>query len=111
MSDWMLLYLWTRLDALQAAGLVMLVAGFAAAVVAFGMGMSESDDMLIRIGKRLIVVPVIGAMLAITVPNKTDLAIIVGGKIALDAGRSETAKEVGREVLDAVRAQLKKAAQ
>lgn len=36
---------------------------------------------------------------------------MIADVIALDVGRSETAQEVGQEVLDAIRAQLKKAAQ
>lgn len=57
------------------------------------------------------VVFALSLLVAVAVPSKQDFAIIVGGKIALDVGRSETAQEVGQEVLDAIRAQLKKASE
>lgn len=47
--------------------------------------------------------------IAIAVPSQKDLAIIVGGRFALEAARSPEAREVGGLVMDAVRATLRSA--
>jgi hypothetical protein len=110
MSDWMLLYLWTRLDAVQdlltAVGAFGVFAITLALIPILGEGVfNEWKGRLIR---ALIAIFAV-FLVATAIPTKSDMAIIVGGKFALDAARSETAKEVSSEVLEAIRAQLRKA--
>ncbi len=61
--------------------------------------------------ERLIVVGLIGASIGAVIPDKTGMAIIAGGKLAIEAAKTETGREVGQEVLAAIRGQLKKAAE
>lgn len=117
MSDILLLYAFTRLDALHSLlngellGFTLTVAF--SLVVASALAPVEfknSAPKMRKWGKGLLIVSAIGVALHALVPNRTDMAIIVGGKIALDVGRSETAKEIGNEVMGAVRATLRQAA-
>lgn len=110
MTDILLLYLFTRLDALIAlSGFI----AFASAVTCLGAMMfyGVERDRLYPHWKKHVAIFVACIALTTAIPSKSDMAIIVGGKIALDVGRSETAQEIGQEVVDAIRAQLRKAAE
>lgn len=133
MSDVLLLYLFTRLDALGVALGLLEVLSLIWAVVLFIMAMNyrnasadryhvsetkesaarknELAPTLLVWAKRMGFAFALVLVGDVVLPKKNDMAIIVGGKIALDVSRSDTAKEIGAEVLDAIRAQLKKAAQ
>lgn len=111
MSDWMLLYAFTRLDALGAlfgAASAACAAGIWAGCMFGFVGNKPAGFVWAKVAG---VGLALSALLAAAIPSRADMAIIVGGKIALDASRTDTAKEIGGEVLDAIRAQLKKAAQ
>lgn len=132
MNDVLLLYLFTRLDAINVLALVLAMGGGVAAVAAAMTAWAKEDTAEIwarepenpRYKNRmasaaalrakirpLAIFAFAFAVVTVAIPSKTDVAVIVGGKIALDVGRSETAQEVGQEVVDAIRAQLKKAAE
>lgn len=109
MSDVLLLYLFTRLDALIGLGAIGAVM---AVVTGFGAMMFysvEHDEMYPHWRKHAAALAAFVALIVIT-PSKSDMAIIVGGKIALDAARSDTGQEIAGEVVAAIRAQLKEAA-
>lgn len=122
MSDILLLYLVTRAGAI--GSLFGNVAIAILALGAFGLfvgGMWINDfvsrDEVAAAWKRwrriavcLAVMAATSGFLGVAIPNNKDMAIIIGGKIALDAARSETGQEIGADVLAAVRAQLKAAA-
>lgn len=109
MSDVLLLYLFTRVNIVL--GLCWLAA-LASAVLAIAATI-ERYDCFPGDGKwpgftRAAVAGLcISIPLVVLVPGQQSLAIIVGGKIALDAARSDEAKEISGLVLDAVRRTLK----
>jgi urea transporter len=45
-------------------------------------------------------------VLAVAAPNSKDLAIIVGGKIAIDVARSEPVSEAATKALELLRAKI-----
>jgi hypothetical protein len=53
---------------------------------------------------------VVFGLAAVVVPTQKDMAIIVGGKFALDAARSPEGKEVRGLVYDAIMKQLRESA-
>lgn len=110
MSDVLLLYLFTRLDALIVLGGIGVFLGAISLFGAFMYCSVEYDSPYPHWRKHLAAIAAFVAVLAV-VPSKSDMAIIVGGKIALDAGRSETGQDVAGEVLEAIRAQLRRAAE
>lgn len=111
MNDVLLLYLFTRLDAIQ----VMFVVGAVSAGIcgagiwlyAFLDGNKEVKKFSARVIAPVFAVCVTGTVF---VPSSKDAAIIVGGKIALDAARSENGQEMAGAVYDAILAKLKEAA-
>lgn len=118
MSDVLMLYLFTRLDIfVVGAAIVGMMLGvgilFLAVCIddAKTFGETAKASSMRRMQVRLLWASVIPMLVFIALPSKSDMAIIVGGKIALDASRTDTAKEVGQEVLNAIRAQLEKATQ
>lgn len=113
MTDVLLLYLFTRLDAI--CGLLLTI------VAAIGIGgvyiahTARSDAFILeqpvdegfaRLGRRMMLSAIAASVLLVLVPSQRDLAIIVGGKVAIDAARSPEAKEIGGLVLDAIKRQL-----
>ncbi len=111
MSDVFLLYLFMRLDAIRILAIVVFVLGLLFLVPS----VLHADDEgwvpgKLKLVKRAAAVPIIAVIVSVGVPSKSEMAIIVGGKIALDAARTDTAREVGSEVLAAIRAQLKNSA-
>ncbi len=122
MSDILLLYLVTRAGAIGSlfgnVAIAILMFG-AFGLLARGVWISDlvpGDEEAAawrqwrRIAVCLAVMAATSGFLGVAIPNSKDMAIIIGGKIALDAARSETSQEIGAEVLAAVRAQLKAAA-
>lgn len=111
MTDILLLYLFTRLDVLTALLKVSLVIGVVAGggVLFFAcMTASEQDDCswVKKYAPRGAVALILLAVLHVATPSSKDLAIIVGGKIAVDAIRSPQAQEMSQMVLEAVRKKL-----
>ena len=111
--DIFLLYLFTRVDAIRGACAFI---GFSASIAALSIVMFRSCEMGEDLAdamrgwpKRLlfVVLPAfISAM--VLVPSRSDLAIIVGGKLAVDGLQSETAKKVYRIVQDMLDEELAK---
>ena len=109
MTDILFLYLFTRLDALISLfGFLAFIAVISCLGAMFFYGI-ERDELYPHWRKHVAIF--IACMTLVTViPSKSDMAIIVGGKIALDAARSDTGQEIAGEVMAAIRAQLKEAA-
>ena len=109
-SDVILLYLFTRLDSINAFfTIVAVVSGFIG-IGTIGLGHLEGNKQSIAVAKKMLIVSAISGVLSILAPTKTDVAVIVGGKFAIDAGRSETGKALAADVLAAIRAQLESVA-
>ena len=110
MSEILLLYLWTRLDAIGALAVT------SAGMLAFGwvimawLVICEDDQDLMPKFRVCSWVLSLAVLVAVLVPSKTDLAIIVGGKIAIDAARSPEAAEIGSAVRDLVLRELREGA-
>ena len=106
MNEALLLYLFTRVDVIHGAAVVLLILGGAALLL---WQMIEHADTgkfpVIQRWKWVVLSTLIATVLF--VPRQKDLAIIIGGTYALEAARSPEAKEIGGLVLDVVRAQLK----
>lgn len=111
MSEVLMLYLFTRLDAVGVFAVIVAHISFGALALLSGVGFVEKNDEAKRIA-RVYALPVfcVSAMLAVLVPSSKDLALIVGGKLAIDAARSEKGRELSSAVYDAVMAKLREAA-
>jgi len=130
MSDLLMLYAFTRLDALRCSlallCLITFILAIALALRAWYCACADPENVdsyyknetiraknqyeaTHRWALRFVVGTAILTLSLIIIPSKTDVAIIVGGKIALDASRTPEARAIGRDVLDAIRAQLKRA--
>jgi len=106
MQEVLLLYLFTRLDAVN----VLLGVGiFAFGVVAWVALLAYADgyDWGLLWMKRSIVVFVVCVVAFVLTPSQKDAAIIVGGAIAIHAAKSEKGKEMGQAVYDAIMRELK----
>jgi hypothetical protein len=118
MSEVLLLYVFTRLDAARVLlAVTITIAPFFVLIMSMvasdhdTFGRKEKEAKLLRARNWIIGLFAFAAIGVVILPTKTDMAIIVGGKLTIDIARSDTAKEIGNEVLAAVRAQLKKAVQ
>ena len=130
MSDIVLLYLFTRLDTIGGIAFVAMLGAGVTVVWSLVYSWGKRDMAEVwencpnapeyktriaaanaarRIIRPALIAWALAAGVVMVTPSKQDMAIIVGGKIALDASRTDTAKEISQEVLDAIRAQLKKA--
>ncbi len=113
MTDVLLLYAFTRLDAIHALFIAaMIVSGLCGSYVVFiaridGFTLAQPvDSRMSRFARRLFAAGIAAAVCVALLPSQRDLAIIVGGKVAIDAARSPEAQEVGGLVLDAIKRQL-----
>lgn len=113
MTDYLLLYLFTRLDSLRIVIVVATIALAVLQVLSF-FAISDGDGVgALKDNKtwgRSLIVSLFLVMGIVAIPSSKDLAIIVGGKIAADAVRSPEAAEIGGLVYDAIRQKLKEAA-
>ncbi len=121
MSDVWMLYLFTRLDSLQTGlGFVTFMGGVAFVLaIAFiwsyiAVEMRREDrapayKQLRIYGTLAVLAWMAVGLLYLLTPSSKDMAVIVGGKVTLDAIRSPQAQEVGGLVLDVVREKLKDA--
>lgn len=130
MSEWLLLYLFTRLDSISNVSTMVVVvcaivalwatiyAAMKRDIASIWDGRPEHHEYTsrmrasaaaLRVVKPAVISGSIALAVAVVVPSKTDMAIIVGGKIALDASRTPEARKISQDVLDAIRNQLKKA--
>lgn len=111
MGDILLLYVVTRLyviaDLLAIVGLLCLAGWLCLFVICLvDDHMADEDTVRFTRWKRRLLWPGLLTMaIAAAIPSKTDMAIIIGGKAAIEAERSG----LSQEVMDAIRAQLKKA--
>lgn len=103
MGEILLIYLWTRLHALTIlCGLSVALALICVFVGA--MNMSEYGDesdghrRWTKFRNRAAIIALLMGMLVALIPSKQDVAIIVGGKLSLDAIRSPEAREIGGKV-------------
>lgn len=132
MNDVLLLYLFTRLDAISDTFSVLAALCFFLAIVLAAIAAScylqDPDDFDSELFKKkarrdnavapywrrkaLIAAAVafVFGLLNTFTPRSNDIAIIVGGKIALDAARSDKGQEMAGAVYDAILAKLKEAA-
>ena len=105
--DIFLLYLFTRVDAIQGLFFALtLISG----VFIFGTGMfaamscSEYEknvrEWCRTALKKWTWLPVLCATLTVATPTQKDLAIIVGGHFAIEAAQSDTAKKIYSIVTD-----------
>jgi hypothetical protein len=132
MSDVLFLYLFTRLDVLSGilVALAIISGIFTVCLCVWALVASNADPerwhsstykrqeerqlqrfpTIVKWTKRLAAVFLCLLVFNVLIPGKKDMAIIVGGKFALDMARSDTAAEVGHEVLQAIRGQLREMA-
>lgn len=119
MSEILLLYLFTRVDAMRELAVLAMV-GFSLLTIAGSAGyliakydrLCGSEALAGALRKPLKIVAVcacIAAAASVATPSQKDLAIIVGGSYVIEAARSDKAKEVGGLVYDAIVKQLKEA--
>lgn len=118
MLEIVVLYLFTRVDDLRFAlgwciALTIVIAAMRA--VAIGSKSDSGDEFNdIRAASwwKFVVIFLMFVSMKVAVPSKVDMAIIVGGKLAVDAVRSETAEKVlllVNETLDEQLASIRKA--
>lgn len=111
MGDLLLLYVWTRLDSVNLwSGLALLVVAAVGAMLGF-VRITEDDEVYDRHLRRCGWALAILLAVQLSVPTKRDMAIIVGGKFAIEAARSPEAKEIGSAVRDLVMRELRAAAE
>ena len=106
MNETLLLYLFTRVDVIHGAAIVLLILGGAAL---FLWQMIERADTgkfpVIQLWKWVGLSALIAIVLL--VPRQKDLAVIIGGAYAIKAARPPEAKEIGGLVFDAIQNVLK----
>ena len=109
MSEVFLLYLFTRLDAISG---FLTIGCFFSFVIGFTAALMHAVEFEIspRLFKWMGVACVVFGLAAVFVPTQKDMAIIVGGKFAIDAARSPEGKQVRGLVYDAIMKQLRESA-
>lgn len=124
MSDVMVLYLFTRVDALNGItstwGVLFSLAAIGCILIKFGCRLFVDDtnrNDLEECAKRMtpwatwtVAAAAFFGILYVTVPTQRDMAIIVGGHMAVQAVRSETAQKVYAIVQDMLDEELAKIA-
>ena len=125
MSEIVLLYLFTRVDVLQHAAVVVT----AFSLVVFGIATLAwySEDMTRDLGKEagnpyrrkademlrlrhtLRNVLIVSAVLAVFTPSQRDLAVIVGGKLLIDVAQSKEASETTQKAYKLLQQKLDEA--
>ena len=115
MNDVLLLYLFTRLDALATLFGVLAMVGAVVAgmctLYAFIECYNEDDRKVpVRFAKLAATCAICAGVLSALTPSTRDMAIIVGAKVTLDAIRSPEAAEISSAVKDAVLKKLREAA-
>lgn len=114
MSEVLLLYLFTRLDSANdalAVGALASLLGCALLgfyIAAETLPKEKLEKALVWLN-RMAAILVTLVCLLVLLPNQKEAAIIIGGKVALDAIRTPEAKEIGQDVLNVVRKTLKEA--
>jgi len=121
MSNYWLLYWFTRLDnvyglfqAIIAAAVIggMVIVFF----IIFGSvnpitpGEKEAKAKALGYVHHAVITLLIGIAGVTLLPTQKDMALIIGGKFAIDAATSPKAEKMSNALYDAVMAQLKKAA-
>lgn len=117
MSEALVLYLFTRVDDIRSLLFGMTLFGtIATAGYFFFVGMLAEDngnDGFEAISRKrpalFIAAIVVLALVRVAVPSQKDLAIIVGGVLAVDAAKSTTAKKLLDLVNVTIDAELEKA--
>lgn len=110
MMDTFLLYLFTRLDVLTGTAIAMAIFSAVALVPLIITYLTGGrDNNVIHFHRLIVKLFVVSLSITIFLPNQRDMAIIVGGKFAIEAAKSETAKQLSSEVLTAIRAKLREA--
>ncbi len=113
MSDLLMLWALTTLPGFaKAVGAAFFITGGLSAfvtMVAFGPGYKSNSKKFV-FGSVFSVACFAGALFTAAVPSQQGMAIIVGGKLAIDAAKTDTGKEIGAEVVAAIRKQLQEAA-
>jgi len=120
MSDWFLLYLLTRVDALKMAlefmsflsviVWVFILAAHAAIVIhSEGFGLEERCALK-KATKFVVSASIVIWVLAAVTPSRNDIIFIVGGSALIEAAQSDRAKSIGSKTLDVVEKYLDDAA-
>lgn len=117
MNETWILYLFTRVDELKALfRFIIILAALSALFVAFITAMNASDrgESPWQAAKRLhpgLIVSGLFLLLILqaAVPSQRDLAIIIGGKFAVEAAQSSTAKKLLELVNATIDSELEKA--
>lgn len=111
MSEYFLLYLFTRLDVVGAmltlSGLTLLVV---TPVVWIAAIEDDSGTTLKRFAKRITFAAVVCWTLFAITPSQKDVALIVGGKLALDISRSQPVQDLASKIYNIVNKKLDEAA-
>ena len=108
MNEYFLLYLFTRLGAIKEFfSILTAVTGFSVGVLYDALYFEQIDLK----GLRRLSVPlfIFGCFGAILVPTKQDVAIILGGKMAIDVARSQEVSDVSKKILQAINKKLDEA--
>jgi hypothetical protein len=117
MNETLFLYLFTRLDVFLGAAkgamflcaLVLFMLLRVAAI--WGDDIEPVADKLKTGAKWTVRLFFAGLLVVLILPSQRDMAIIVGGTLAIKAAQTPQAQELGGLVYEAVKKQLKKAAE
>lgn len=112
MIDIFLLYCWTRLDSIIFLGVFITISAFVLSFVYMVAGNSSytskaEEDAFHEVKRRWFYIGIVVLVFSVLIPTKTDVAVIVGGKLTIDAIKSPTAQEVGSEVKRIIMNELK----
>jgi hypothetical protein len=111
MDEVWLLYWFTRLDAVNGMGVMFAVVGAFATFATIVFGSLDGASSTLRTVRRLTIpVTILGLLIITFVPTQRDMAIIVGGTMAIKAAKTPEASALGSELYNAVMEQLKRAA-
>lgn len=109
MNEYLLLYLFTRVDSfIEASGLVLAI-GIPVILYYVILYIIENNIQLhaIDILKKYIIPPVVvAALICIFTPTQKELALIVGGKFAIDIAQSEEVTETGKKIYTIIQQKL-----
>lgn len=110
MSEYFLLYLFTRLDLVGAAFCICGIFLGAGAAAAWMNSSIAADKATEKIAKRLTIAAAACVFACLVIPSQKDVAMIVGGKLALDISRSQPVQDLASKIYNIVNKKLDEAA-
>lgn len=110
-NEVLFLYLFAQADAFRNTftGGTILAAMFVV-FIGLGLAIGELSRSAEKWFKVAIASTLAGSLVLALIPDRTGLAIIAGGIVASRIAKSDAASEIGSEVLEAIRKQLREAA-